>query len=450
VVIAMFLTACGGQQAVTDEPPPPETETVTEAPPVETEPTEEQPPVEPSPTVPEPMAEPIVLNIMHNWGSDDAKGAPLQSIFQDFMAANPDVVIKDEVFLDSDIPLKVETAYAAGQEPDLVFVQRAGSVITWTDSGITAPVNDYLSEWGFDGKFKDAALSDFTQADGKIQAFPLEGFTWPIWYNTQILGEAGVEIPTTTAQLIEAAQKVRASGNTAPFVVGGADWTGMFFFQLVVESQLTYDEIWDVLGNGNWSNPNAIKGVELFVKLRDEGVFADGIEGLDFGTMNEKFFSGEAGSIHAGAWSFGEAPEELLPVITLGGFPLPEESPHEKPIIYSAFTAKGIWITRNGLEKIEPIQRFVQFIYQPEMIARFVEQAGMTPPLKEVPVDESALNPLFVQSLGLDVDIVPTQDLIVPPKVAPEFERITKEAYIPGTTVEQILADLTSAYEANE
>jgi len=451
VVFTMFLVACGGQPAapteVVTEAAPPETEQMVEEP--SEEPTEE-PAAEPTETQPEPAAEPIVLNIMHNWGSDDAKGAPLQSIFQDFMAANPDVVIKDEVYLDSDIPLKVETAYAAGQEPELVFVQRAGSVITWTDSGITAPVNDYLTEWGFDGKFKEAAISDFTQADGKIQAFPLEGFTWPIWYNTQILNDAGAEIPTTTAEMIDVAQKIRASGNNSPFVVGGADWTGMFFFQLVVESQLTYDEIWDVMGNGNWSNPNAVKGVELFVKLRDEGVFADGIEGLDFGTMNEKFFSGEAGMIHAGAWSFGETPEELLPNITLGGFPLPEESPYDKPVIYSAFTAKGIWITRNGLEKIEPIQRFIQFIYQPEMIARFVEQAGMTPPLKDVPVDESALNPLFVQSLAFDLDIVPTQDLIVPPKVAPEFERITKEAYIPGTPAEQILADLTAAYEANE
>lgn len=454
LAFALFLAACGGQPAAptaqATEAPPAETEPVAEATEPETEETTEPVPAEPTATQPEPAAEPVVLNIMHNWGPDDAKGAPLQSIFQDFMAANPDVVIKDEVFLDSDIPLKVETAYAAGQEPDLVFVQRAGSVITWTDSGITAPVNDYLTEWGFEGKFKDAALSDFTQADGKVQAFPLEGFTWPIWYNNQILGDAGAEIPTTTDEMIDGAQKVRASGINAPFVVGGGDWTGMFFFQLVVESQLTYDEIWDVMGNGNWSNPNAVKGVELFVKLRDEGVFADGIEGLDFGTMNDKFFSGEAGSIHAGAWSFGEAPEELLPNITLGGMPLPAGSPYQKPVIYSAFTAKGIWITRNGLEKIEPIQRFIQFIYQPEMIARFVEEAGMTPPLKDVPVDEAALNPLFVQSLGLDVDIVPTQDLIVPPKVAPEFERITKEAYIPGTTAEQILADLTAAYEADQ
>ena len=39
------------------------------------------------------------------------------------MAANPDIIINDEVYVDADIPLKVETATTANQEPDLVFVQ---------------------------------------------------------------------------------------------------------------------------------------------------------------------------------------------------------------------------------------------------------------------------------------------------------------------------------------
>ena len=34
------------------------------------------------------------------------------------------------MFVDADIPLKVETASAAKQEPDLVFVQRVGSPLT--------------------------------------------------------------------------------------------------------------------------------------------------------------------------------------------------------------------------------------------------------------------------------------------------------------------------------
>ena len=292
---------------------------------------------------------------MHNWGPDDAKGAPLQSIFADFMKANPDITIKDQVYVDADIPLKVETASAAKQEPDLVFVQRVGSPLTWTDSGIALPVNDLIKQWGLDGKFSDVALSNFTLADGKIQAFPLEGYTWPIWYNTKILKAIGAEIPTTTDELIDVAKKARAAGYD-PVIASGADGMGQYLFTLIVQSMMTDEDAAKAFGEGDWTVPSAIKGVELFTKLRDAGVFVDGVEGIDFAAGNTKFFEGKTLMSHFGAWSFGDAPKELLTRPSARRFPLPAESPHKLPIIYSAFTAKGIWVTPNGAAKLDAVE----------------------------------------------------------------------------------------------
>jgi multiple sugar transport system substrate-binding protein len=399
---------------------------------------------------PVPTKEPVVLTIWHNWGPDDAKGAPLRSIIADFMAANPDIIIKDEVYVDADIPLKVETSSAANQEPDLVFVQRVGSPLTWTDSGIAIPVNDLITQWGFDGKFRDAALENFTNPDGKIQAFPLEGYTWPIWYNTAVLEEAGVVgIPQTTDELIAAAQKVRAAG-LDPVIASGADGMGQYLFTLIVQSTMTDEEAAKAFTEGDWTVPSAIEGVKLFTQLRDAGVFVDGIEGIDFASANARFFEGNTMMSHFGAWSFADPSPELLANIQLGGFPLPAGSPHKAPIIYSAFTAKGIWITPNGAAKMDAVKRFIQFIYQPEMIARFVVDAGMTPPLKDVPVDETKLNPLFAQSLVMNVEVAKTPDFWLPAKVQPNFAIVSQEAFTQGVTAEKILADLTALYEANK
>ena len=65
------------------------------------------------------------------------------------------------------------------------------------------------------------------------------------------------------------------------------------------------------------------------------------------------------------------------------------------PVYFKAFSAKGIFVTPNGQAKIDAVEKFIKFIFQPEMIARFVEQAGMNPSIKDVKVDESKLNPLF-------------------------------------------------------
>jgi multiple sugar transport system substrate-binding protein len=179
-------------------------------------------------------------------------------------------------------------------------------------------------------------------------------------------------------------------------------------------------------------------------------VFVDGIEGIDFAGANTKYFEGKTMMSHFGAWSFGDAPKELLPNIQIGGLPLPADSPHKAPIYYSSYTAKGIWVTPNGAAKMDAVKRFVQFIYQPEMMARFVEQAGMTPPLKDVPVDQTKLNPLFVQSLTLPAEVAITPDLLLPPKVQPEMAKISQEAFTPGVSAEKILADLTALYKANQ
>src|SRR5262245_44156984 len=225
IISSFVLAACAGAATAAPTSAPaatvaPTSVPPTSAPPPSAPPAPSAPAATEAPTAPPTSApatqstgQKITLTIWHNWGPDDAKGAPLQSIFKDFMAANPDITIQDSVYVDADIPLKVETASTAKQEPDLVFVQRVGDPLTWTDSGLTLPVNDLIKEWGLDGKFSDVALGNFTLADGKIQAFPLEGYVWPIWYNTSVFKAAGVPIPTTTADLIAAAPKIRAAGD---------------------------------------------------------------------------------------------------------------------------------------------------------------------------------------------------------------------------------------------
>ncbi|HTZ00364.1 MAG TPA: extracellular solute-binding protein [Rhodocyclaceae bacterium] len=390
----------------------------------------------------------MTLNIWHNWGPDDAKGPALQSIFKDFMAAYPYITIKDSVYVDADIPLKVETASAAKQEPDLVFVQRVADPLTWTDSGVTLPVNDLIKQWGLADRLSPVAVSNFTDPDGKIQAFPMEGYVWPIWYNTAVFKAANVAIPQTTDDLIADAKAIRAAGYGGPVIASGSDGMGQYLFTLIMQTAETDKEAEQSMGQGDWTVPGAIAGVKLFTQLRDAGVFVNGVQGVDYATGNATFFKGKTAMSHFGAWSFGDAPKDLLPNIQIGGFPLPAGSPHKLPIYYSAYTAKGIWITPNGATKMDAVQKFVQFIYRPEMIERFVEQAGMTPPINDVKVDQSKLNPLFLQSLNMQAEVAETPDLYLPAKVGTDFARISQEAFTPGTSADKILADLTDAYKA--
>ena len=74
----------------------------------------------------------------------------------------------------------------------------------------------------------------------------------------------------------------------------------------------------------------------------------------------------------------------------------------------------------------------------------------MTPPLKNVPVDQTKLNPLFLQSLSMQVEVAETPDFFLPAKVQPNFATVSQEAFTKGVTAEKILADLTALYAANK
>jgi multiple sugar transport system substrate-binding protein len=366
------------------------------------------------------------------------------------MAKYPYITIKDSVYVDADIPLKVETATTANQEPDLVFSVLFDGVLNWGDNGVAVPVNDYIKQWGLDGKFTDVALATYTMPSGVISAFPLEGSTWPIWYNMNLFNKAGLTIPTTTDQLIADAKVFRAKGMGGPVIASGSDTMGGALFNLIVQSMMTDDEAKKAFGQGDWSQPDAIKGVQLFTQLRDAGVFVDGVEGVDYASGDTRFFSGAVAMAHFGSWSYTDPADKVVSDIKLGGFPLATGSPWKRPVYYTGFTGKGIFITPNGKSKIDAVKKFIQFFYQPDIIARFVYAAGMTPPIKDITIDQSKLSPLVAQAFNLTSigDTPATPDTWAPPAVGTDYARIQQEAFAPGTTADKILADLKTAYAA--
>jgi multiple sugar transport system substrate-binding protein len=447
ILLSLILAGCAQAQPTPEAAtqPPPAEPVQTEAPP---EPTEMPVATEPAATEPPAAAEPVTLKIMHNYAPDDTHNPVLMKVFEDFMAANPDVKIEDEIYSDLDIPLKVETAFLAGEEPDIVFNNWAGSKETWIDQGVSIPVDDLLKEWGFEGKFIDEALSSGTDKQGRLVAFPLEGFTWPVWYNTDILEKAGVGVPKTVDELIDASKKIRDAGYE-PFVVGGIDWSGYAVFTAIVQLKLSDAEMAEVFGKGGFAeNENAMEGIRLFVQLRDAGVFATNSEGLQADAMNAMFFAEQAAMMQGGSWSFASLPEAMQDHVALGGFPiLSADSPHEKPVIYAGF-GKGVWITRNGAQKMDAVRRFIQYLFSPEVITEFVVQTAMASPIS-IELAPGQLSPFMQSTVDYvkDATIIDITDKYVPQKSFDALYKASALAFIPGTTPEEIAAEFDKIYE---
>lgn len=98
----------------------------------------------------------------------------------------------------------VTTAYANGECPDILWVEPA-TFKKFTDADMLADLTEYYSD-----DLKEDMLPSFletaTGEDGKMYTLPFECETLGLFYDADLLKEAGVNPPKTWDELLEAAK----------------------------------------------------------------------------------------------------------------------------------------------------------------------------------------------------------------------------------------------------
>lgn len=396
--------------------------------------------------------ESVVLHIQHSGVPSELFHDPLEAAFRQFEQENPSIDIEEKVVDVEDSPQVYETSLTAGEPPEIVMINLYGKPTKWTENEATLPVTDYIDEWGLADNLKDEAVEEWTTEDGDVQAFPYFGFAWPVWYNTELLKDAGVDdVPQTTDELLDATQKLAAAGSEG-MAVGGRDWSGNKLFWQTIQAYIADDEMEDLYVNGGWGeSENVLKGVDLFTQLRDAGVFVDSVEGLTVDAALTAFNEQEAAIMPAGSWSFDGTPNAVVDSVALSGLPMPEDSVHDRPLVYTGYTSQGFWLSPTATEEIDAVKKFMQFMYQSDTYAPFIEEAGYLPPMENVEFNEAKVNPLLrevLQGAYEDrVEVAVLADTFVPPDILSATERVTSLAFTPGTSSGDIIEQLDAAYE---
>lgn len=353
----------------------------------------------------------------------------------------------DLVTAGENIADEFEAAQFGGKAPDVVITNLVEKSVDWVKNGAAVPVDSYIADWGLTDRLNPAAVDEWRDADGQAQGFPYLGFVWPVWYNMDLLEQAGVDsIPTTTDELISASDTLNAAG-IAPLIVGGNDWSGQKLFLQFMQSYATVDEVKDVLGNGGYcASADVMKGIELFAKLRDAGVFIADVEGYTADQMNSTFYAGGAAIMSAGSWAFASVPEGLN--IQLGGLPVPSGSSFSDPTAMQGYTATGIFVSAEGAKNIDAVKQFVLAWYEPEVAGEMAEVGSYTTAAtSDEPITiTNVLLAAAVNDLPSKVDFALLPDTYIPGGLADAMIRQTSAAYAKGTTPDAICSGLDSLY----
>lgn len=343
-----------------------------------------------------------------------------------------------------------EATVLAGQEADVVIVNLFDKSSGWVENGAAIPVNDLISEWGLDSVIKESAIAEWTNANGDVQGFPFQGFTWPVWYNTDLLSKAGIsEVPQSTDDLIEAADALRAAG-IGPMVVGGNDWSGNKLWLQFVQMFMEPSEAADVFSNGGYcENANAMKGIDEFVRVRDAGVFVSGVEGYTADLMNAAYYAEEAAIMPAGSWAMSGAPAEIADVTELGGLPNPVGGVYDLPTAYEGFTGVGFFISQKGAEKLSAVKDFILSFYEPAVVGSFVSEVNVVPATTtDITTYLDAASPLLRQAVSTmqsSVNFALMPDTYVGTR-GDALTQASALAYSPGVTAAEICSAADQAY----
>lgn len=185
---------------------------------------------------------------------------------EEFEEAHPDVDITIEAFSWDEFQTKWTTGLAAGQVPDLSSAL-PNQVVEMLNVDALAPLDDVIDEIGRD-RFAETALGEGTK-DGTSYSIPLYSHAQVMWYRSDLLEAAGLDVPETWDELKEAAVALTDGDHFGLSVpMGTNDFIATRFLNLYLQSAgetlLTED------GHANLTSDAAIDGIEYWVDMYHE------------------------------------------------------------------------------------------------------------------------------------------------------------------------------------
>ena len=137
---------------------------------------------------------------------------------KDFEAANENIDLVVDVVSWNDIYTVVNTRISNNDAPDILNIDVFAD---YQADGLLLPAQDFISEETY-AKFYPAFLEQ-SVVDGTVWAVPDLASARALYYNADILAAAGVEVPTTWAELKAACEAIKAyDANIYPW---GVDMT---------------------------------------------------------------------------------------------------------------------------------------------------------------------------------------------------------------------------------
>lgn len=291
-----------------------------------------------------------------------------------YEAANPGVSVDRTLIPNTQYEQTLITQIAAGDVPDFmpVFTNMLAPMI---DAGILAPMDDCIASKGLADRLLPSV--GFARHDGHTYGTPLTMSPQSLLVNTDLLAEAGVEIPITIDEFYAAAKAVHE--------VTGA-WGYAFPNDMSASIHVYINSMQWVIGLGSdWSqadgtitanNPLNIEAITWINRFLEEGLSPRGLGAVN---VRQLFAEGKVGMMFDGPWVVSTVKSlnpDLAEKISFEVMPTPT---------HAAITGGAFYVIPEGSAHKEQACGLLATFYDPEAQQRYLEDLVQIPGTKVEP-----------------------------------------------------------------
>jgi raffinose/stachyose/melibiose transport system substrate-binding protein len=347
--------------------------------------------------------EPVTLNVWHQWSNETNE---LKKVYDqavtDYIAENPHVTINTQTLDTEAYKTKISAEFAGNASGiDVFYYWGAGTARKLINADKLLPIDKYLTD-EIKAKILPGATAAF-EYNGKTYSLPTFSWYMTLYANKDLFEKAGATLPTTYDELIDAVNKLGKLDGVTPIAAGAKDgWNAAFVYQAFALREVGATNVNAMLkGEIPFEDAGYTEAANKVVELYELGAF--GKNPLESGNddSNAAFGSGRAAMRIMGSWFANGLYTD--PTITINpddvvALKIPMIPGKGSASDYAGGFVEAFWVNKNT-KYADEAAKFAISIN--EKVGKAAYETGTGFCGWDIELDDSKLNPLFVQIKGL-------------------------------------------------
>ena len=271
---------------------------------------------------------PDTITFWHTWGAANHPNKPMVDTVVAMLEKKYGIKIEQDSTDFESYKVKLSTAYAANEAPDIARGWSLGFMEPFVSGGKLLPLDDYLSD-DYKAKLLPSTLDNMT-FDGKVYGLPMGITTHALFINRPMFEKAKLELPTTWDKLLTAVKYFAGQG-IVPMALGAKDYSTLGIYYDSIQLRAAGPEAVSkaLMKETDYSAPEFLTAANKLRELIDAGAFSKAAAGMSRDESEVDVFSGKIPMYFHGNWvvaqfymdSSGVNPDdiEILPMPTWDG-----------------------------------------------------------------------------------------------------------------------------------